>query len=1179
MVSRKSHRRRRFARWALFGSLGFLFLVALLWVTPAMVASHWLWPRVLANLTADLDATVTTQKVSLGWFSPVVIQGVEVRDQGGQPALEIESVRTEATLLSLLWNAHDPRTVIVEQPTMTLVARDQGSNWEDILTRWLAQPAQAEAADLAVRVEDGVLDILDAQQTRVARLKSMQVTAELPAGGAAKGQVELNSCPLQVHEYAGTCAVRCEWTGKSARRSWCVSLNTRDTGLSLISLVARRFGLEMEADGALSADLMCNWDAETNALTVDARHANVVPLQLSAPAWLGQDTLRWKSLQWAGQGVLGNGRLLFKQVEVACDAGRFQLNGEIPWRSSAGGVAWRDLLASATSATADLDGQIDLANLARTFPRLLRIREGVTIESGNVHVVLSGSQAAAERRWTAHLETADLVAVAEGRRLTWDEPLQIDLEASQSDTDWQMQKLECRAPFLKLSGQGDPRTGSYAMTCDLRRLTSELRQVIDLGGVEATGTLGGQLTWRRDGRQMVVDASGTIEQLQLATPSGTNWREPRLLTKVTLEGELNDAGTLQLRGGHSELVAGSDRLELDLLEPVVAPGPDSSWVLGVLLRGEVTTWLARLQPWWPFAGVEGSGTLQVDSTVGLSAQTCDIRSLTLRAEPLRLRTPDLQMDEQRVNVSLTGQWDASHDRGTLADLTWQSTAIGLRANNVLIALHGARPELAGDLTFRADLQRLHDTWRASAGDRGWRVLGTAEGQVSLVQQADQIHVRWAVDMTDTELSQRPDTSFAGVPGAIPPPTAAAWRSIWQEPSLKFTGTGLYDATQDVVQFERCEFVAGNHLAITAAGRVAQPIGRCDVDLQGRARYDLAQLLPRIVATPSVRASGEETQEFWLRGPLFPAPESAVQPAAYSTPTPVGRLPVELCGLANLSWKSADMWGVPFGPGQLRARLNSGTVAADALELPLSGGTLRIAPRVNLNTDPPLVTCAPGQILTNIAITPAMCQNWLKYLTPLAADATRAEGQFGVTVDDVAVPLTELRDARVQGVLLVDSARLGPGPLSLQILQLVEQVRALVERRVPTSKVNADTTWVTIPRQDTRFQLLNGRVAHDQLSMSVGDTPIWTSGSVGLDQSLGLVVHLTIQESWVAKDPNLAWLKGTPLSIPVGGTLNQPRVDARALEQLSGQVVRQSAKGLIDQGIQRGLQELLGPPRK
>jgi hypothetical protein len=1180
MMSRATHlRRRRYARWALVSFFAFLSLLALVLLAPAMVASGWLWPRVLARLTADYDATVTTQQVSLGWFSPVVLQGVEVVDSSGKKAVEIETVRTEATLLSLLWNSHDQGTVVLEQPTVTLEVRDGQTNLEQILARWLAQPSTGASANLTVQVKDGALDVTDSSQTRVARMESMQITVELPAGGAESGTVELRSCPLIVNDRSGTCAVRCTWTGESIQRNWSLHLTTRDAGLSLVSLVARRFGTDVQADGALNAELKCTWDAATSVLTVNAPLAQLAPLHLAAPAWLGQDTLRWKSLKLAGQAVLGNGRLRFSQVDTACDAGKFTLNGEIPWRPTAAGGAWNDLLTSAAAATIELDGRVDLANLASSFPRLLRIREGVTVESGNVRVVLASNQTAAERRWTAHLETADLVAVAEGRRLTWDEPLQVDLVASQSDTDWQMQKLTCRSSFLQLSGRGDPRSGAYTLTCDLDRLTSELRPVFDFGGLRASGKLGGQLNWRRDDQRIVADASSTIERLELVTPSGATWREPRLQSNWTLEGEVGANEVTVLRGGHGDIVAGDDHLEVDLLEPVTSPSFGSSWVVGLALRGQTSTWLARLQPWWPFTGIEGSGALQIDSTIAMSAQVWDIRKLTARAEPLRIQGPALQIDEPKVLATLTGQWDTVRQRGTIADGTWQSSALGLRATSVTVALNGKRPELAGDVTFRADLQRLHEAWSATATERGWRVAGTAQGQVSLVQNAERTQARWTVDMSDTELSQRLSTVGPRVANAIPALPSATWHAVWKEPALQWTGAGWHDATRDLLQLDRCELVAGTQLTISVAGRVAEPAGRCDVDVQGHVRYDLAQLLPRIVATSSVRASGQEMQEFWLRGPLFHPAVSAIQPAAYSSPTPLGRLPAELCGLANLSWNSADMWGVPIGPGQLRARLEAGKVATDPLEIPLSGGTLRVAPQLDLNVTPAMLTCTPSQVLSDITITPAMCQNWLKYLTPLAAEATRAEGKFGVKVQDAAIPLTQLADARIQGMLLVDSARLGPGPLSLQILQVVEQVRALLERRVPSANTNAQTTWVTIPRQEAQFRLEQGRVAHNRLDMLVGDTPIRTSGSVGLDQSLALVVHLTVQESWVAKDPRLALLKGTQLSIPVGGTLNQPKLDPRALEQLSAQVLQQSANRLIDEGIQRGLQELLGPRKK
>ena len=121
----------------------------------------------------------------------------------------------------------------------------------------------------------------------------------------------------------------------------------------------------------LNADLTCEWDATTSVLTVNTRQADIRPLHLTASDWLGQDSLRWESLQVGGAGVLGNGRFRFQQVEVACDAGKFTLNGEIPWRPAATGAAWAGLLASAAAANVQLDGRIDLAILARTFPQLL----------------------------------------------------------------------------------------------------------------------------------------------------------------------------------------------------------------------------------------------------------------------------------------------------------------------------------------------------------------------------------------------------------------------------------------------------------------------------------------------------------------------------------------------------------------------------------------------------------------------------------------------------------------------------------------------------------------------------------------------------------------------------------------------------------------------------------------
>ena len=221
---------------------------------------------------------------------------------------------------------------------------------------------------------------------------------------------------------------------------------------------------------------------------------------------------------------------------------------------------------------------------------------------------------------------------------------------------------------------------------------------------------------------------------------------------------------------------------------------------------------------------------------------------------------------------------------------------------------------------------------------------------------------------------------------------------------------------------------------------------------------------------------------------------------------------------------------------------------------------------------------PVRSSRDVSITPGMCQGWLKYVTPLAADATRAEGKFSLSLERAAIPLERPATSQVQGILLVDSARIGPGPLAMQFIDLGEQIKALVQGRLPSGATREPITWVLIPPQRTRFEVVDGRVHHDQFVFHLGDAVLRTRGSVGFDQSLALVAQVPIQDEWLARDPRLAALQGMTVEVPISGTLSRPQLDTHALERLSTQVVRQSANRLLEEGVNRGLQQLLGPKR-
>ncbi|MFO7903672.1 MAG: hypothetical protein R6U98_13500, partial [Pirellulaceae bacterium] len=360
--------------------------------------------------------------------------------------------------------------------------------------------------------------------------------------------------------------------------------------------------------------------------------------------------------------------------------------------------------------------------------------------------------------------------------------------------------------------------------------------------------------------------------------------------------------------------------------------------------------------------------------------------------------------------------------------------------------------------------------------------------------------------------------------------------------------------------------------------VTEPTGACVVDLRGQATYDLASLLEHWAPqwTEVVRWSGHDTQPFSLHGPLFHVPPAHASSGEYpvATASTVGMIPAELHGQCGLSWQSANVFGLRVGAGDASARLERGTMQLGVVETPLSGGKMRIQSAIHFNHHPPAISLAPGQVLTDVRITTEMCDQWLKYVAPAVAAATRAEGQFSLSLEQTTIPLREPTAAHVAGTLEVHAARVGPGPLARELILLANNVRSLLQLDLKDfSRIGRDT-WIRFPQQQTKCHVGNERVYHDQLQMEVGKVSMYTHGSVGFDQSVSLTVQIPVQDQWISSNPQLAALRGHVIQVPIRGTLSDPRVDQRALERLAADTLRQATGRLIENELNNALQRLM-----
>jgi hypothetical protein len=75
----------------------------------------------------------------------------------------------------------------------------------------------------------------------------------------------------------------------------------------------------------------------------------------------------------------------------------------------------------------------------------------------------------------------------------------------------------------------------------------------------------------------------------------------------------------------------------------------------------------------------------------------------------------------------------------------------------------------------------------------------------------------------------------------------------------------------------------------------------------------------------------------------------------------------------------------------------------------------------------------------------------------------------------------------------------------------------------------------------------------------------------------MVAEMPIPPKWLGKNVQVnSALRNQVIRLPIGGTLEKPRIDQRELERLSRQFVESAARNVIEDEVSKGLQRLFGP---
>ena len=135
-------------------------LVAIVWLAPMIVAHSPMLGWIISGSAASLNGSVEVGSASLGWFSPIGLSNVEVRDKDGQLVAVLPDVQGDRDLVSLAFNHDNLGSFRLVKPQLNVVLDDKGTNVQRLISKYL-EPGDGGSTGISVVIVDGTVVVED----------------------------------------------------------------------------------------------------------------------------------------------------------------------------------------------------------------------------------------------------------------------------------------------------------------------------------------------------------------------------------------------------------------------------------------------------------------------------------------------------------------------------------------------------------------------------------------------------------------------------------------------------------------------------------------------------------------------------------------------------------------------------------------------------------------------------------------------------------------------------------------------------------------------------------------------------------------------------------------------------------------------------------------------------------
>lgn len=1092
-------------------ALGVLIAVVavLVYFAPTVVARTSLRDRVVDAAAGQINGTLTIESMSLGWFSPVVLHGVTVTDPAGRKTLEATTVRTSRTLLGLARDRADLGTVTVEKPVVRIICEHGTTNLEQVFEKMLADDGTAPSAERSAVVlvaADGRVTLTDAARPGDHLFEPVNATVTVPRARAEAVAVEVTATapdPITPGDVQAHVSTGPTLTAK---------LTARQFPLGSLAPLVERYAPGTTAGGRLTGAAEFERKPVGDGSAELTLHGNLAVADLDAAGpWSRGDRVKMAHAEVKTASVsLVKNEITMKDTVFTCDAGTL---------SATAAVSLVEPVAELfTTPGLQVDARIDVAKLAAVAPRLMRLREGTKLTAGQVTAKVTSIQGPHGVAWAGDVSATALHGERAGRPLAWDKPLHLAFAGHLRGHDHLpvFDKLECEADFVGLAARGSAEAFLVEARLDLDTLAKRLADFVDLKGVTLGGS--GRLAVKNDplpGGGFQIGMNLEVEKFRYADAQNHLFEVPLLKVTAAAVGAHGHGKPLRLDRGNLTVTAGPDRVTADLVEPVADLKKSRLGKVQLGLAGDLGRWRERAGQFAPIpAEWVIAGTGPVAATVAVRADGVTVEKATADLRNVRFAGAGVDLNEPELKVETGAAWDRTTKIVTLSNVKIDSPTLTVTTPKLTATPTPTGTTIATDAQVSADVNRLQRLFKLEATP-GDGIHGRASGPVKLATAGGTTTFDADLRVTDFKY---------GLPA----------KPTWHEPWVTVKAAGTYDPATDAVTIPTLA-LGREGITLTGQAKVTHLSAACTLDSAGTVAYDMARLEPTLkeLIGATATARGQGTKPYHVRGDLGGG----------------GSTLAKLTADAGLSWTTLKAYGFEVGPADATLGLKGGDLSLTPVTATFGGGTARVEPKVSLISPGYPMTLTPGKLIDRAKLTPEALASAVGYVLPAFANAAQASGEMSFTLAENRIPLTAINSTTAKGTLTVHQADVSAGPLLTKIAEVL----------------GAERTSMTLSKeQAVPVRVENGRVHHEKFEITVGKEVIVSSGSVGLDKTVAITLDMPLPQKYLghvlAKNPRVREaLAKQRVKVPVGGTLSQPVIDPRGVEQYAQTLIRDVAR--------------------